>query len=97
MQLLWMKQMLTDYKLSQSMMNLFIDNSNAIQIFRNPIQHSRTKHIDSHHHFIHELVEEKTISLEHVPMEEQLIDILTKALDTKRFEYLQGAMGMCSI
>lgn len=80
--------MLVDYELSESMMNLFINNSSAIQISRNPVQHSRTKHIDIHHHFICDLVKEKIIFLDHVSTEEQLADILTKALDSKRFKYL---------
>lgn len=97
MQLLWMKQMLANYKLSQDKMNLFIHLSSAIQFSKNPIQHSRTKHIDVQHHFIRELVEAKTIFLEYVATEDQLVDILTKALDSKMFEYLQGAMRMCLI
>lgn len=80
--------MLVDYELSQSTMNLFIDNASAIQISKNLVQHFRTKHIDISHHFIHGLVEEKTISLEHVLIEEQLADILSMPLDSKIFEYL---------
>lgn len=64
------------YDLSQDIMNLFIDNSSAIQIFKNPVQHFRTKHIDICHHFIRELVEDKILSLEYVKSEDQLADIL---------------------
>lgn len=91
-----MKQLLTDYELSQETMNLFIENLSAIQISKNSVQHFMTKNIDIRHHFIRELVEKKTISLKYVSTEDKLADIFTKALDSKRFEYLQGAMGMCS-
>jgi len=64
----------------------------AINISKNTIQHSRTKHIDIRHHFIRDLVEEKVVALEHVDAEEQLADIFTKALDAKQFEKLRGKL-----
>lgn len=58
--------MIKDYDLKQDTMNLFVDNISAIDISKNPVQHSRTKHIDIRHHFIRELVEEKIISLDYI-------------------------------
>lgn len=74
----------------QDVMTLFYDNLSAIDISKNPIQHSRIKHIDIMHHFIRDLVEEKSITLEHVNIENQLADIFTKALDVVQFEKLRG-------
>ena len=45
-QLVWMKQMLKEYNVKQDVMPLFCDNLSSINISKNPIQHSRTKHID---------------------------------------------------
>ena len=64
-------------------------------ISKNPIQHSRTKHIDIRHHFIRDLVEGKVIKLEHVATDLQLADIFTKALDASQFENLRGKLGIC--
>lgn len=89
--------MLKDYELSQNMISLFVDNKSVIDISNNPIQHSRVKYIDIRHHFIRKLVEEKVISLDYVKIEDQLTNILTKTLDSKRFEYLHGAIGLCII
>ncbi|CAJ2661762.1 unnamed protein product [Trifolium pratense] len=69
-QLLWMRQMLKEYSVEQDVMTLYCDNLSAINISKNPIQHSRTKHIDIRHHFIRELVEEKIVTLEHIASEE---------------------------
>ncbi|XP_059599385.1 retrovirus-related Pol polyprotein from transposon RE1 [Vitis vinifera] len=80
-QLLWIKQMLRDYGIDQGTMVLFCDNTSAINISKNPVLHSRTKHIDIRHHFIRDLVEDKVVSLEYVPTEGQIADILTKPLD----------------
>ncbi|CAM8877595.1 unnamed protein product [Rhodiola kirilowii] len=61
-QLLWMKEMLSEYGVTQKEMTLYCDNMSAISISKNPVQHSRTKHIDIRHHFIRELVEQKVVN-----------------------------------
>ena len=38
--------MLTEYDISQDTMFSYFDNISAIQISKNPVQYSRTKHID---------------------------------------------------
>lgn len=77
-------------------MNLFIDNFSAIQISKNHVQHSRTKHIDLLHHFIRDLGEDKVIPLEYVETT-QLTDIFTIPLDAKKFEHLRSSIGMCQL
>jgi len=94
-QLVWMKQMLKEYNVEQNVLTLYCENLSAINISKNHIQHSRTKHIDIQHHFIRDLVKEKIVTLEHVDTEEQLADIFIKALDAKQFEKLRGKLGIC--
>ncbi|PNX68036.1 copia protein (gag-int-pol protein), partial [Trifolium pratense] len=69
-----MKQMLLEYNVVQDVMALYCHNLSAINISKNHIQHSRTKHIDIRHHFISDLVEEGIVTLEHIATEEQLAD-----------------------
>lgn len=57
-------------------MSLYYDNMNAINILKNHVKHSRTKHINISHHFIRDLVEENEIELEYVPTEKNLADFL---------------------
>ena len=94
-QLVWMKQMLKEYNVEQDVMTLYCDNLSAINISKNPVQHSRTKHIDIRHHYIRDLVDDKVITLKHVDTEEQIADIFTKALDANQFEKLRGKLGIC--
>ena len=70
--------MLSEYNISQETMILYCDNTSTINISKNPVQHSRTKHIDIRHHFILELVQTKEISLEHVRSSIQLANISSK-------------------
>jgi hypothetical protein len=96
-QLLWMKKLLFDYGFTQETMVIHCDNTSAINISKNTVQHSRTKHIDIWHHFIRDLVESREVTLMFIPTENQLADILTKPLDGSRFESLRKAIGICDM
>jgi hypothetical protein len=51
-QILYMKQTLLDYGVVLEKVPLLCDNESAVKIANNPVQHSSTKHIDIHHHFL---------------------------------------------
>ena len=89
--------MLEDYGIVQDTLVVYCDNTNAINISKNHVQHFRTKHIDIRHHFIRELVENKTIVIEHVATQNQLADIFTKALESSKFVFLRKALGICIV
>ena len=50
-------------------MVVYCDNSSAIDISKNPVQHSKTKLIEIRYHFIRDLVERKIVALEYIPTE----------------------------
>nr|GEX18370.1 putative ribonuclease H-like domain-containing protein [Tanacetum cinerariifolium] len=56
-QVLWMRTQLTDYGFHFDKIPMYYDSKAAIAISCNPVQHSRTKHIDVRYHFIKENVE----------------------------------------
>ena len=93
-QLLWMKKILTDYGISQDTMVVYCDNSSAIDISKNPVQHFKTKHIEIRYHFIRDLVERNIVCLEYIPTERQNADIFTKSLDKSKFETLGQVIGV---
>nr|GEX72384.1 retrovirus-related Pol polyprotein from transposon TNT 1-94 [Tanacetum cinerariifolium] len=75
---------------------MYIDSKAAIAISCNPVQHSRTKHIDVRYHFIKEQVEKGIVELFFVGTEYQLADLFTKALPVERFKYLVRQLGNMS-
>ena len=81
--------MLADLGLSVKEFKIYCDNTSAINISNNPLQHYKTKHIKIRYHFVRELVEEGTVELLYVPTEDQLADIFTKGLDSIRFKKLR--------
>lgn len=58
--------MLEDYYIVQDILTTCYYNISIINIFKNYVQHSRTKHIYNRHHFIRDLVNSKTISREYI-------------------------------
>ncbi|GJV08942.1 retrovirus-related pol polyprotein from transposon TNT 1-94 [Tanacetum coccineum] len=68
--------------------------TSSIAISCNPVQHSRTKHINVHYHFIKEQVDHGIVELYFVRTEYQLSDVFMKALSQERFKYLVGRLGM---
>ncbi|GJY65800.1 hypothetical protein Tco_0468038 [Tanacetum coccineum] len=87
-QVIWMRTQLLDYGFRYTKIPIYCDSQSAIAISCNPVQHSRTKHINIRYHFIKEHVEKGTIELYFVGTEYQLADLFTKALPKERFEYL---------
>ena len=80
-ELLWLKLLLTDLGYPPSeLMVLYCDNKAACDIAHNPVQHDSTKHVEVDIFFIKEKLEKKIVSVPHVHSEDQLADILTKAV-----------------
>nr|GEU30377.1 hypothetical protein [Tanacetum cinerariifolium] len=87
---LWLRTQLIDYGFHFDKIPMYCDSKAAIAISCNPVQHSRTKHIDVRYHFIKENVEKGIVELFFVGSEYQLADLFTKALPKERFNYSQA-------
>ncbi|GJS41571.1 retrovirus-related pol polyprotein from transposon TNT 1-94 [Tanacetum coccineum] len=93
-QALWMKQALIDYDIRLDDVPIMCDNKGAIDLSENPMQHSRTKHIEICHHFLRDNVQKGHISIEKVPFVNNITDILTKPHKRESFNYLRLGLGM---
>ncbi|GJY41452.1 retrovirus-related pol polyprotein from transposon TNT 1-94 [Tanacetum coccineum] len=93
-QVIWIRTQVLDYGFRYNKILMYCDSKSAIAISCNPIQHSRTKHINIRYHFIKEHVEKGTIEIYFVGTEYQLADLFTKVIPKERFEYLVHMIGM---
>ncbi|KAL4582814.1 hypothetical protein LXL04_007375 [Taraxacum kok-saghyz] len=91
---IWMHHQLLDYGLDYLNTAIFCDNDAAIQITKNPVQHSKTKHIDIKVHFIRDCYERGLIHLAQVHTDNNVADLFTKPFARARFDVLVGFLKM---
>ena len=75
-------------------MVILCDKTSAINISKNHVMHTKTKHIAIKYHFLRELVQDKEVKLEYVNTKEQIADIFTKPLPKDAFLYLRDKLGV---
>ncbi|KAL0338248.1 UNVERIFIED_CONTAM: Retrovirus-related Pol polyprotein from transposon TNT 1-94 [Sesamum angustifolium] len=92
---IWLRRILEDMEKQEEPTTIYCDNKSAIAITKNPVQHSRTKHIDIKYHSLREATTRGEIELKYCSTEEQLADIFTKALPRNKFEELRMKIGVC--
>lgn len=94
-QVVWLRRILEDIGEKQDKATtLYCDNKSAISIGKNSVSHDRTKHIAIKYHFVKEAIEKGEVQLVYCRTEEQLADLLTKALPKEKFCYLRELIGV---
>ncbi|GKC61989.1 putative ribonuclease H-like domain-containing protein, partial [Tanacetum coccineum] len=96
-QVLWIQNQMLDYGYNFMNTKIFIDNESTICIVKNLVFHSKTKHIEIRHHFIRDSNEKKLIQMIKIHTEQNVADLLTKAFDVGRFQYLIVSIGMLNL
>ncbi|GJT93033.1 putative ribonuclease H-like domain-containing protein, partial [Tanacetum coccineum] len=92
-QVLWIQNQLLDYGYNFMNTVIYIDNTSTICIIENPVQHSKTKHIEIRHHFIRDCNTKKLIQMAKIDTQLNVADLLTKGFDAGRFQYLVSKQG----
>ncbi|GJR05925.1 hypothetical protein Tco_0528909 [Tanacetum coccineum] len=87
-QVLWIQNQMLDYGFNFMNTKIYIDNESTICIVKNPVYHSKTKHIAIRHHFIRDAYEKKLIQVLKIHTDDNVADLLTKAFDVSRFQFL---------
>ncbi|GJS38240.1 putative ribonuclease H-like domain-containing protein [Tanacetum coccineum] len=83
-QVLWIQNQLLDYGYNFMNTVIHIDNNSTICIIENPVQHSKTKHIEIRHHFIRDCNAKKLIQMVKIHTDYNVADLLTKGFDAGR-------------
>jgi hypothetical protein len=79
-----MKQTLTDIQVEyDEPIPIYYDNTSVISISKNPMMHSKTKHIPIKYHFLWEQVAKKNIKVEYVGTKELVAYILQNCFHEK--------------
>nr|GEU57154.1 putative ribonuclease H-like domain-containing protein [Tanacetum cinerariifolium] len=86
-QLLWLQNQLLDYGYNFIQTKIHVDNESAICVVKNPVYHSKTKHIKIRHHFIRDSYEKRLIEMVKIHTDSNIADLLTKAFDVTRIQF----------
>ena len=91
------EEFLKSYSSSKlKLLQFFCDNKLGTKLFKNPVLHRRSKHIDVKYYFLGDLSNDGTIKLVYCQSEDQVADIQTKPLKLATFVKLHGLLGVCS-
>ena len=73
---------------------LYSDNTSDINISKDHVMHTKTKHIAIKYRYLRELVQDEEVKMEYANTKEKIVDIFTKALPNDTHEYLIGKIGV---
>jgi hypothetical protein len=92
---IWLRKLLTGlFDLDMEATTILCDNQSCIKMTENHIFHDRSKHIEIHYHYIHDMVQRGSFKLLYVSMDEQVADVLTKPLSHVKFEHFRDKLGI---
>jgi len=89
-----MKHQLEDYQITENCIPIYYDNTTVICLSKNPIIHSRAKHIEIKHHFIRDYVQKGVLDIQFIDTYHQWADIFTKPLTVERFNFIKKNLNM---
>nr|GEU58086.1 putative ribonuclease H-like domain-containing protein [Tanacetum cinerariifolium] len=96
-QVLWIQNQMLDYRFNFMNTKIYIDNESTICIVKNLVFHSETKHIKIRHHFIRDTYEKKLIQVIKIHTNHNVANLLPKAFDVGRFNFLVASIGLLNI
>jgi hypothetical protein len=97
-EVIWISSLLKELGLTlSSPPKIWCDNIGETYLSVNPIFHAHTKHVAIDFHFVRELVASKDLEILFVPSADQIADVLSKPLVSKRFHHLSYKLNVCSL
>ena len=93
--MIWLRQLFTNLGIDISKPTpILCDNPVAITISKDNPYHTRTKHINTHYHYIRERPASHEVIHNRVASKDNAADLFTKALDPKQHTKLMNLLGM---
>ncbi|GJY08455.1 putative ribonuclease H-like domain-containing protein [Tanacetum coccineum] len=93
---LWIQNQMLDYGFNFMNTKIHIDNKSTICIVKNPVFHSKTKHIEIRHHFIRDSYEKRLIQVIKIHTDHNVADLLTKTFNVSS-DKLGVKTGSCNV
>ena len=94
---LYLRKILNDIGFGPQCININCDNQGAVNLTKNALTVSRTKHVDIAHHFVRNRVNRGELSFKYIQTDEQLADFLTKALGPSKLTAILKKLGIAAL
>jgi hypothetical protein len=92
---IWFRKLLVGlFDQEMSLTVIHCDNQSCIKLSENPVFHDRLKHIEIRYHFIRDWVQRGAVQLQYISTDDQVADILTKALPRGKHVFFRDKMGL---
>jgi hypothetical protein len=93
-EVIWARQFMEHLGFKQDISTVFEDNQSSIILANKSrgVTISRTKHIQVRYYYVKQLIEQKLITIEYLPTEDMIADILTKPVCGKLFIKLRNLL-----
>ena len=92
--MLWLKRFLEELGIKQKEYKIHCDSQSALDLSKNPMYHSRTKHIDTRYHWIREVMDKQLLKLEKIHTKENPADMLTKVVPQEKLQLCTDIIGI---
>ena len=93
-ELIWITSLLRELRISLPAPILWCDNIGATCLSANPVFHAQMKHIEIDFHFVREQVAARQLRVCVISSQDQIADLLTKALPKQRFQLLRSKLNI---
>ena len=94
---IWLRGMVTDLGFEQRQVVVHCDSQSAICLSKNQVHHEKTKHIDIKLHFVRLEVSKGVVKLLKIHTDDNLADMLTKAVPAAKLELCMNSAGICRL
>ncbi|CAA0813910.1 cysteine-rich RLK (RECEPTOR-like protein kinase) 8 [Striga hermonthica] len=92
--MLWLNRFLQQLGMKQERYDIHCDSQSALDLSKNAMYHSRTKHIDVRYHWLRQVVEEQQFKLEKIHTDENPADMMTKVITRGKLQLCAELIGM---
>ena len=94
-EIVWLKRLAKDVCIGKDEpIKIYTDSQSSMKMIENGGSSNRTKHIDTKHHYIKNMNDEKEIFLEYCQTDENIADMMTKPLGGTKIEKLRLMAGV---
>ena len=93
-EMLWLKRFLDQLGMKQERYVIHCDSQSALDLSKNVMYHSRTKHIDVRYHWLRQAAEEQQFLLEKIHSNKNPADMLTKVVAREKLQLCAELIGM---